>query len=113
MTDAKTYEDRLRAARDDFDAKVAALAVEVRRDLVVPTCEKHAMAFLSGNGTYFFRREQRGVVTYYGDTLQRGVPADVRDVLATLELEVRRGQSLGHLVESVPAPSPRSNRKEK
>lgn len=108
MTDTrygKSVEGRVEASVAELDRKVTEIAAEVRERLVVPLCRRRGFGFLAGNGDYFFHGTKRGESVRYGDSLDDDTPADVRRVLAVLDIEITHGQHLGFYVESVEAQS--------
>lgn len=113
VTDAKTYEERIDVLREEFLDKVDALAAEVRRDLVVPTCKRYRLGFLSGNGDFWFHGTKRGKRVRYDDQLDADVPEPIRAVLEVLDLEVGYSHHLGYHVEPVDEPLPSAKRKVK
>ena len=95
---ATKYERALTQAQRAFNAQVARLAAEVRRDLVVPFCRKHKLEFLSGNGDYFFYSRNE-ITSHIGSA----DPAyeDSHEVFQALDLPVHGHVNLGHYVMNV------------
>jgi len=106
--DTNQYERRLKKARDTFEREVQSLADEVRRDLVVPACQKHGLEFLSGNGTYYFCSSDwnggsKG--TYVPDAIdarELGLD-DLVPVFNVLDMEIDSNSAIGHYVPRIAA----------
>ena len=97
---------RIEKATDALDRQMSQIAAEVRERLVVPLCRRRGFGFLSGNCDYYFYGMRRGESVRYGDSLDGEAPADVRRVLAVLDIEITRANYLGFYVEAVEAEVP-------
>lgn len=95
------------------------LGRKIRAEIVQPVCKKHKLIFVSGNGTFFFRRRTKNnnfdaVELTYGNRvdLNQAVPHGYRDlsvsakerlgpILDLLNEEISHGQYLGYLIDDV------------
>lgn len=105
------------------EAELGLLGEKVRVELVEPACKKHKLAFVSGNGTFFFQRratKNKGFDGFdaaepkYGsrEDFKLPVPYGYRGLsdaakrtlgplLDLLNEEISHGQYLGYLVADV------------
>jgi hypothetical protein len=113
------YAAELERLLKTFDKQLEILAERIRTELVVPACKRHRLCFVSGNGTFFFRRkgtknEYDALEPTYGNSedLEYDVPPGYRPlssaakktlgpILDLLNQEISHGEYLGYLVSDV------------
>ena len=91
------YERALDRARRDADIWQDRVAVQARKDLVIPFCEKHGYKFVAGMGSWSFHREhgseQRKQIGSWNEDL---LPKRLREVLQLDAIDCNN--SLGSLM---------------
>jgi hypothetical protein len=99
--------DRILAEKE---AAIAAWADRIRQDIVIPACEQYGLAYIAGNGGYFFydpalpdySTKPRARIATKQDAIDAKIPAlgSVFDVL-DLDLDTAGRAQIGHYVEGV------------
>jgi hypothetical protein len=95
------YEKELFRIDRMYDSRVTELAERVRRDLVIPFCERYAVDFSAGMGSWSFHGTGKIEGNYLSDSQrERGMPKLPKRLANALQLQVYNGQELGSVIDS-------------
>lgn len=99
--DVNDYASKLNKLEDSYYAGITKLGEDILNDKIIPLCNKHKIAFVSGNGDFYFLDHNN--VKYVVDPVfdyDKKLPAKFKKLFDVFNFPVSHTQYLGYFIRS-------------